>query len=116
MTGPGPGGLTNPQAINHLISATDGATMTARFRGANPRSVRGWLFDRSAFDSLLGQASCAGIRIYRGLKDDGTENLVIVGTDATGNDLVSAMGSGLVAEIGWPCPPMCGTTSILGAT
>jgi hypothetical protein len=112
MTGPG---LTNPQG-NHLISVAEGAAMTARFRKQNPGGIRGWLFDRRAIDALLAQAGCGGIRIYRALREDGAEQVVLVGTDEVGNDLVPATisGPGLVAEIGWPCPPACGAASVLG--
>lgn len=116
MTGPGPGGLTNPQGINHFIPVAEAAAMTTRFRGKHPGSVRGWLFDRRAFDALLSQPGCAGIRIYRALKPDDSEHVVVVGTDVNANDLVpkSANEAGLVAEIAWPCPPLCGSSSLLG--
>ena len=117
MTGPGPGGLTNPKAINHLIPIADAAAMTARSRKANPGSVRAWLFDRGALDALLAQPGCAGIRIYRAQKEDGGDQVVLVATDNNATDLgtATAVGPGLVAEIAWPCPPICGGASALGA-
>jgi hypothetical protein len=116
MTGPKPSGLTDPKAINHLIPVAEAAAMTARSRNRNPGGVKAWLFDRGAFDALLGQPGCAGIRVYRAAKDDGTEQLVVVGTDEKGNDLLPATadGKGLVAELAWPCPPACGAPSVLG--
>jgi len=115
MTDPGPRGLTSPQG-NHLIPLADAAAMTARFRSRNPGEVRAWLFDRRAFDALMAQTGCAGIRIYRAVKEDGSDQLVVVGTDTTGNDLApaSSSGDGLVMEWGWPCPPLCGAPSALG--
>ena len=115
MTGPGPGGLKNPQG-NHLITVATAAAMTARSRSQNPNAIRGWLFDRRALDALLEQPGCAGIRIYRALKDDGREQLVLVGTDDMANDILPATvdGKGVVAELGWPCPPMCGAASVVG--
>jgi hypothetical protein len=112
---PGPS-LTNPKGIDHFITVAAAAAMTVRFRVKNPGGVRAWLFDREAFDKLLAQPGCAGIRIYRALKEDGSEQVVVVGTDANANDLLprTVSEAGLVAEIAWPCPPMCGGTSVLG--
>jgi hypothetical protein len=72
------------------------------------------MFDRSALDLLLAQPGCRGIRIYRATKD-GADQVVLVGTDSAGNDMVPASveGQGVVMEIAWPCPPMCGAKSVL---
>ena len=114
MTGPVARGLSNLQS-NHMISIADGARMIAAYRSRSPGAIRGWLFDRRAIDALLAQPNCAGLRIYRAIKDDGTENVILVGTDELGSDLgtASTSGTGLVAEVAWPCPPVCGATSAL---
>lgn len=117
MTGPVPRGLSNLQS-NHMISIADAARMIAAFRSRSPGAIRGWLFDRRAVDALLAQPNCAGLRVYRAIKDDGTENVILVGTDELGTDLgtESTDGAGLVAEVSWPCPPVCGATSALSAS
>ena len=114
MTTPPPSGLNSPQG-DHQIPLAYAAAMTARFRSRNAGATRGWLFDRRAFDALLAQPGCAGIRLYRGIKDDGSDQLVVVGTDLNGNDLapLSSEGRALVMELGWPCPPICGAPSAL---
>jgi len=114
MTGPVSRGLSNLQS-NHMISIADGARMIASYRSRSPSGIRAWLFDRGAIDGILGQSGCAGLRIYRAVKDDGTETVVLVGTDELGSDLgtASTSGTGLVAEVAWPCPPVCGATSAL---
>jgi len=117
MTGPKPEGLRGKLQTNHLISVAEAVTMAARYRTANPGGVRAWLFDRQAVDALLAQPGCAGIRIYRAMPDAGGEpQVVLVGTDQDGNDLVpkKASDAGLVAERAWPCPPWCDAASILG--
>jgi hypothetical protein len=113
MTGPGPG-AKYPKG-DHRISVADAVTLTAAFRARSPNGVRGWMFDRSAFDALLAQSGCMGIRIYRGLRSDGSEQVVLVGTDSAGNDMVPASADqpGEVMEVAWPCPPVCGTRSLL---
>ncbi len=113
MTNPG-GGKTYPSG-DHLISVADAAAMTARFRSQNAAATRAWYFHRSALDALLSQAGCGGLRIYRAQAENGDLQLVLVGTDAQGNDLLpkTVKESGLVAERAWPCPPMCAAASVL---
>ena len=109
-----PSGLSNLQR-DHLIPLSEAVRMTAQFRAKNPEGVRAWLFDRRAIDALLAQKGCAGIRVYRGVGTDGSDHVLLVGTDESGTDLGAAKidGGGLVAEIGWPCPPICGGSSVM---
>lgn len=108
---PGPGMPTG----NQLIPVTEAAALTARFRAANPGAVRAWLFARDVIDALLAQPGASGIRVYRGTDAAGTDRIVIVATDGEGTDLLppKAAGGGVVAEQGWPCPPICGGPSAI---
>ena len=100
-----------------LISVADAVDMVARFRGANlgKAVVRYWSFGRTSIDAVLAQKGCAGLRIYRGVDDSGTEHVLLVGTDAKGADLLPTTRdqAGTVADRGWPCPPICAATSLL---
>ena len=105
---------------SQLITVSEAVAMVGRFRTANAANatvVRAWGFGRAAIDAVLAQPGCAGIRIYRGHTDVGAEQVVIVGLDAAGNDLLPASpsGSGVVADKGWPCPPLCGAASVLNS-
>ena len=92
----------------HSMSATEAAQLTQAFRDANPPGTElGGYFDRAVLDQMLGEPGVAGIRIYYGLKLDGSGALVVVGVDAQGNDL----DSGTIAELHRPCPPFCGDSS-----
>jgi hypothetical protein len=116
MTGPKPAGLSGQLQRDHLISVAQAVAMTSQFRAAaKSEDVRAWLFDRRSVDVILAQPGCAGLRIYRAVGQDGPQ-VVLVGTDKDGNDLVPAKATdpGLVAERAWPCPPDCGKASILG--
>jgi hypothetical protein len=117
----------------HYISPQDAAILTARWRqNLPPGGLNGGQFERVAFDNLLSQPGCAGIRIYMGLEPPGaTSNpslwtFVLVGTDANGNDMVAAGGGltprGAAAGSGGGteeqpviCPPTCGAQSILNS-
>lgn len=104
-------GPTGGSTDDQLISLNEAVAMAARARVAQPKAIRGWGFGRSALDAVLGQAGCAGIRIYRGLTLEGDEQMIIVGIDKAGNDMVT----GLIAERSWPCPPICGAVSVLNS-
>lgn len=100
---------------NHLIPLPEAVALTARYRASGSGPVKAHLFDRSAFDAILGQAGCAGLRIYHARKPGGEETLVVVGTDAKGNDLLAPGedATSLVAEEALPCPPLCSLASPL---
>lgn len=115
MSGPKPEGLSGSLQRDHLISVAEAVAMTSQFRAAaKSEDVRAWLFDRRSVDVILAQPGCAGVRIYRAVGKDGPQ-VVLIGTDANGNDLVpkEASGSGTVAERAWPCPPWCDAASVL---
>jgi hypothetical protein len=116
MSGPKPEGLSGNLQRDHLIPVAEAVLLTAAHRALNPGGVRAWLFDRRAVDAILAQPGCAGLRIYRAEGKEGAQ-VVLVGTDKNGNDLVPAKATdpGLVAELAWPCPPACGAASVLGA-
>ena len=115
----------------HYISPQDAAVLTARWRqNPPPGALNGGRFDRIAFDNLLGQPGCAGIRIYMGMDLPGSNTnpslwtFVLVGTDAAGNDMVSAGGAmtaggtstgGGTEQNPFQCPPFCGTPSPLNS-
>src|SRR6476469_5347432 len=111
--------------MNHFISLATAADMTRTFR-ANREAIlepsyQGLnllpiceTFDREAFDQLLLQEGCDGVRIYYGMDDGMKVHAVIVGVDAAGADMVSGgAGASLVAEgdviieNGGRCPDIC---------
>ena len=72
---------------------------------------------RRSLPALLAQPGCTGIRIYLAKKEEaaGTGesaiDLVLVGCDATGNDMCEAT----IMDNGIECPPFCGATSPLNS-
>lgn len=97
---------------NHSISLDDAAHLTKNYRDNNPPGITlGHYFGRDAIDAILAQDECVGIRIYYGLTDEGTKQLVITGVDADKNDLYD----GVLAERSILCPPDCGTLNPLNS-
>lgn len=46
-------------------------------------------FDRAAFDQLLSQKDCVGIRIYYGMDEESNVKLVVVGVNKNEQDLLT---------------------------
>jgi len=115
----------------HAIPFPEAAKLTYAWRrNRPPGSFNGARFDRVAFENILSQPGCEGIRIYMGLHDAGDLGyedaksfwtFVMVGTDADGNDMTVIPGDGNPDSISGgedtygdteqmplPCPPWCG--------
>ena len=115
------------EGASHFISLAQAKQMTALYRAQKEDILepafrqRNILltcetFNRSAFDSILGEGQCAGIRFYFGMNDDLQVKIIAVGVDLEGNDIlptsmdVTSPVDGNVAYIveeGVPCPPIC---------
>ncbi|MCI0751137.1 MAG: hypothetical protein L0Y35_04810, partial [Flammeovirgaceae bacterium] len=58
------------------------------YQEENPNQNQAHFFGYEIIKQLLGQDGCVGIRIYYGIDDNGVRQLMLVGTDAKGNDLL----------------------------
>jgi hypothetical protein len=96
--------MTLPREQDHRITLAEGAELTRRHRESRGKEeARAFAFGRKAFDAILAQPGCTGIRAYLARRGDGTPDLVLVGIDADGADLAN----GEVMDRAWPCPPFC---------
>jgi len=98
-----------PDKRDHKISLAEATELTRRHRKEDPKAGHGEFFHREAFETLLAQPGCAGIRIYHGKGPKGEHHCVMVGVDGKGAD----MAAGGVMQMSWPCPPWCDTESPL---
>ena len=98
-----------PPKQDHRITLAAAAALTKGHRAAAANGVKAHYFSRDAFDAILAQPGCAGIRIYHGRAADGAGHLVMTGVDGSGAD----MTSGAIMQQGMPCPPWCDTSSAL---
>lgn len=98
-----------PPKKDHRISLAEASDLTRRHRNEHANEGHGGFFHRDAFDAILAQPGCSGIRIYRGKAAGGTRHFVMVGVDGEGKD----MTAGAVMEKCNPCPPDCDAASAL---
>ena len=99
-----------PPKQDHRITLANATALTkAHQANAAKGAVKGEMWPRDVFETLLAQPGCAGIRVYHGKGTDGAAHLVMVSVDSAGAD----MTSGAIMEMGFPCPPFCDTASTL---
>jgi hypothetical protein len=98
-----------------MITLTEGAALTAAYRSANPSGTKGHFFGKNKISALLVQTGTKGLRIYYGIDSaTGKQELVVVATDANGDDILASSGP-LVLDRSVACPPNCGTSNSLNS-
>jgi hypothetical protein len=94
------------------ISLTQGHAITTAFRTAYPSApVKAEYFGRKILEMILAQEECVGIRSYNGIDADGLQSSVIVGVDASGNDIVN----GVLGDRSFKSPPYNSATNALNS-
>jgi len=93
------------------VTLTEASAWTENYRNANPTEIKAHFFGINKINSVLQQTGVMGIRFYYGQEDNGTRNLILVGTDANEND----MTTGIIIETGIPCPSKCGVVNELNS-
>jgi len=65
-------------------------------------------FGKDKLNAVLSQSGCVGLRIYYGTKIESPTvekpELIIVGVDSDGNDLLD---EDLIVDVSLPCPTLC---------
>ena len=102
--------MSFPPKRDHRITLADAVALTKAHRASAAKDdVKGEMWPREVFETLLAQPGTAGIRVYHGRGPKGEKQMVMVAVDANGAD----MTSGAIMELGYPCPPFCDTASPL---
>jgi hypothetical protein len=96
--------------VDHRIKLAEAVEHTKRHRGGGThRTTDSGAFNAKAVQALLAQPGCVGMRFYHGRSERGESNLVLVGVDAKGNNMVN----GMLLEGHFPCPPYCADEDVL---
>lgn len=94
-----------PPRQDHKISLAAAAALTKRYRDAVAKGAEtAQMFPREVFEQLLKNAKVRGIRVYYGRNEGAKLEMVVVGVDGDGNDMLS---DGEIFDRGFPCPPVC---------
>ncbi|MFA8343130.1 MAG: hypothetical protein ACEPO8_09210 [Rhodothermaceae bacterium] len=128
---------------NHKISLEDARRFTSGYRAEkaefmkmgcseHKEAKKGGFFGKEALMELLNQPGCIGMRYYYGRSDDDMKNLILVGVNEDGNDILLSKGEkqrppikdkamaihnqdddaaahseAIILERSVPCPPWC---------
>ncbi|MCX2740989.1 hypothetical protein [Pontibacter anaerobius] len=72
--------------------------------------VKGHFFGRQVLEQILSQEGCMGIRMYHAVDERGQRQMVLVGANADGEDMVE----GTVVDGAKVCPPDCVQSALNG--
>ncbi|SRR5258708_37272351 len=86
----------------------------ANYRTKNPGATEAHFFGHDIVGRILAEATCLGIRVYYAIDDKGNRQLLVVGADSAGDNLLpSADGSGNeIADYSYPCPTYCASNAL----
>jgi hypothetical protein len=97
---------------DHKVSLQQGSDMVKAYEAAPLQAgeLKAALFSHKAFERILAQPGCKGIRIYLARHPQGKPTFVLVGVDAHGHDLKGEHVE--CSENTLPCPPFCEGVSL----
>ncbi len=79
-------------------------------------------FDRAAFDALLNETGCTGVRIYYGMSEDLKVHAIVVGVNSDNEDILPETNLAEVSETdpviieeAFRCPDVCPPKSALNS-
>jgi len=117
-----PGAKALPPKDSQRITLAEAKAYTERFRKVSPASEKGGFFWGDGIQALLSQPGCVGLRYYHGIDENGHYQIVLVGVDGNGNDILTRSPYGkrrsasavalagedaVILDRHWPCPPWC---------
>lgn len=92
---------------DYKITLAEGVAYTTAWRDKNPDLVRAFKVDKAAMTELFSDSNAVAFRAYLGY-DGNTPQLVMVGVDSDGNDILDP-----VYDHAGPCPENCDEDSVL---
>lgn len=112
-----------PMPTEYKFNGTEGkpipqetaAKWVENYQKISPKEIKAHFFGRDIIEKILKETSCLGIRIYYAIDDAGAKQLILVGADDNGNNLLPDQrplsGEGnIIADASFPCPSYCPPT------
>lgn len=87
-----------------VITLDEAINFTHAYQEQNSEAIKSYFVGSDKVNMILNQENCIGLRIYNGYNtNENKTNLVLVGVDVNGEDLVS----GVILENLLTCPKVC---------
>src|SRR5258706_16421560 len=94
--------------FNYTFNGTEGDPISLdtsknwvnNYVASNPLGIKAYFFGNAVLKSILAQSGCMGVRIYYAIDDSVNQQLLLIGADGNGNDLLPTLGiSGKVSAV-----------------
>lgn len=106
------------KTVGRPIDLATAKKWAANYRASlkDPNDTRAHFFGTDIIEKILNEnPDCVGIRIYYGIDDAGKKQLMLVGTDSKGENLLPPESAGsrdggggnTIADASLPCPTYC---------
>ena len=111
-----------PASLN-MFAGTEGESIAldlsrrwvGNYNSINPGRIQAHFFGYELINQILSQSGCVGIRAYYALNDAGVQQLLLVGVNGRGSNLLPLSstvgrvsgGGGTIGDASLPCPTYC---------
>ena len=93
-----------------VITLNEAVNYAHSFQERQPEAIKSFFVGTNKLNRIIEQEGCIGVRIYNGYDPvTNKENRVLVGVDASGEDI----SNGIIVEYLNPCPTDCPKSSPL---
>jgi hypothetical protein len=102
-------------SIGGPITLETAKRWTANYKGENAGDTEAHFFGNEIIKQILAEEGAVGIRLYYAIDDSGRKQILLVGTNVKGQDLLPSSSSNaktegdtnVVADMSYPCPGYC---------
>jgi len=95
---------------SHRITLPEAAEKARAHRQGGPaRAGDAGAFNAQAIKDVLAQPGCVGLRYYKGRGKEGSDTMILVGVNESGDD----MTEGVLLQVPFLCPPYCSNSNSL---
>ena len=98
------------------LKEKDFDTWTNNFNSQNQNTIRAHFFGYQIINEILSEFGCIGIRMHSALNEKGIPQLLLIGAEANGRNLIPSRSSitgrvedqnNTIADASYPCPSFC---------
>jgi hypothetical protein len=101
--------------VSEVISEYESKQWIANHSQAKPSGLIAHFFGHQIITQILSEPGCLGIRMYYAINDSGIPQVLLVGVNAMGQNLLPSSSVGgrvadngnTIADISFPCPTYC---------